>query len=456
VVRDPGEVLAVPVESLRAIVAEDAALGDLILRAYLMRRAYLLEVGAGLRIAGSRFSPDTRRLRDFLARNRVPHRWIDLERDREAESLLRDLGVPAEETPVVVWGAAVLRNPDNAELARAIGLQVPASTEATRDLIVVGAGPAGLAACVYGASEGLSTVSLESVAAGGQAGTSSRIENYLGFPAGVSGGELAERAVIQAEKFGGGISVPAEATSIERQDGTYRIRLRDGIEVAGRTVVVATGMRYRKLPLARLEEFEAASVHYAATPVEARLCRGDPVVVVGGGNSAGQATLFLTRHAGEISLVVRETELDENMSRYLVDRIERTPSVRVMLHTEVRALSGSGGNLESVEVEDNLTGERRTIPARALFVFIGGVPHAGWLDGQLQLDEGGYILTGDEVLCDEDGDAAGRPRPLPLETSWPGVFAAGDVRSGSIKRVASAVGEGAMAVRLVHQHLARR
>jgi len=457
VVRDAGQVLAVPVERLRAIVGEDPALGDLILRAYLARRAFLLEVGAGLRIVGSRFSPDTVRLREFAARNRLPHRWIDLERDQEAESLLRELGVAPEETPVVIWGAALLRNPDNAELARAIGLRASAPVEDTCDLLVVGAGPAGLGASVYAASEGLRTLTLESLATGGQAGTSSRIENYLGFPAGISGGELAERAVIQAEKFGAGINVPAEATGIERGNGAYRVSLRDGTELAGRTVLVATGMRYRKLPLARLEEFEGASVHYAATLAEAQLCRGDPVVVVGGGNSAGQATLFLARHASVIHLVARERALDENMSRYIVDRIERSPPVRVMLASEVRALSGRDGNLDAVEVEDNRSGERRTIPARALFVFIGAVPHTAWLDGQLQLDDGGYILTGDQVTCDEDEDGpTDLLRPLPLETSWPGVFAAGDVRSGSIKRVAAAVGEGAMAVRLVHQHLALR
>jgi thioredoxin reductase (NADPH) len=222
-------------------------------------------------------------------------------------------------------------------------------------------------------------------------------------------------------------------------------------------VLLATGMGYRKLPQARLEEFEGVSVHDAATPVEGQLCRGDPVVVVGGGNSAGQATLFLARHAGEVHLVVRERELGQNVSRYLVDRIERTPNVRVMPESEARALVGGDGNLEAVEVEDNRTGERRTVPARALFVFIGAVPHAAWLDGQLHLDDSGYILTGDEVRGGEDGPVvADRPRPLPLETSWPGVFAAGDVRSGSIKRVASAVGEGAMAVRLVHEHLSRR
>lgn len=458
VARDAGQVLAVPVERLRAIVGEDPALGDLILRAYLARRAFLLEVGAGLRIVGSRFSPATVRLRQFAARNRIPHRCIDLERDPEAESLLRELGVAPEETPVVIWGATLLRNPDNAELARAIGLRAPAPVSEIRDLLVVGAGPAGLAASVYAASEGLSTLTLESVAAGGQAGTSSRIENYLGFPAGLSGGELAERAIIQAEKFGAGINVPNEATGIERRNGGYYVSLRDGTEIGGRAVLLATGMRYRKLPLARLEEFEGASVHYAATLAEAQLCLGDPAIVVGGGNSAGQAALFLASHAGEVHLVVREAELDQNMSRYLVDRIERSPSIRVMLESEVRGLTGRDGNLEAVEVEDNRSGERRTVPARALFIFIGAVPHTAWLDGRLQLDDGGYILTGDLVACDEEEDSppAERVRPLVLETSWPGVFAAGDVRSGSIKRVASAVGEGAMAVRLVHQHLALR
>jgi thioredoxin reductase (NADPH) len=456
VVREPGEVLVVAVERLRELVTHDAALGDLILRAYLIRREMLIGLGAGFRIVGSRYSPDTRRLREFAARNRLPHRWTDLEDDAGAEALLRQLGIGPEETPVVIWGREVLRNPSNADLARRIGLPPPPTgPDRIADLLVVGAGPAGLAASVYGASEGLETVTLDAIATGGQAGTSSKIENYLGFPAGISGAELAERATIQAEKFGATISVPAEATALERQDGHYVVGLDDGQEIVARAVVVATGARYRRLPIPGLEQYEGTSVFYAATLMEAQMCRDDPIVIVGGGNSAGQATVFLARHAAHVRLLVRETDLGASMSRYLADRIERAPNVEVMLHTEVREVSGNG-RLEAILAEDDLTGERHTLPARALFVFIGAEPHTGWLGDKVALDDEGFVLTGHEAAraAAENGHWRDKDRPpLLLETSLPGVLAVGDVRHGSIKRVASAVGEGAMAVRLVHDHL---
>jgi thioredoxin reductase (NADPH) len=310
----------------------------------------------------------------------------------------------------------------------------------------VGAGPAGLAAAVYAASEGLATVTLDAVATGGQAGTSPRIENYPGFPSGISGSELTERTVIQAEKFGARLSVPAAATALERCDGHHLVRVGDGQAVAARTVVVATGARYRRLAVPRLEEFEGTCVHYAATPLEARQCRGGPVVVVGGGNAAGQATLFLTEHSPRVSLLLRGGDLREDMSRYLADRIERNPRVEVLCHTEVRELVGDGA-LEEVVVEDNRTGGRRRMAARALFVFIGAEPHTGWLGDQLALDDRGFVLTGDGA--GRNGDRW----PSLLETSQPGVFAVGDVRSGSIKRVTAAAGEGATAIRLIHEYL---
>jgi thioredoxin reductase (NADPH) len=446
VVREAGEVLVVPVDRLRRLVSHDAALGDLILRAYLIRRELLIGIGAGFRIVGSRFSPDTRRLREFATRNRLPHRWIDLEEDAAAETLLRELSVAPDETPVVIWsGREVLRNPSNVELARRIGLPVPRPHEAISDLVVVGAGPGGLAAAVYAASEGLTTVTLDAIATGGQAGTSPRIENYLGFPAGISGAELAERATFQAEKFGAQLSVPAEAIGLEPRDGHYAVRIADGPAVTGRTVVIATGARYCKLPVPGIERFEGTSVFYAATLIEALMCRDDPIAVVGGGNSAGQATLFLARHAQKVWLLLRSDDLGNSMSRYLADRIERNPAVEVVLHTEVREALGTE-LLEALVVEDNQTGERRTLPALALFVFIGAVPHTGWLGDKVALDDRGFVLTGAQA-------SANRPSRL-LETSLPGVLAVGDVRSGSIKRVASAVGEGAMAVKFVHDHLA--
>ncbi|HEX8859358.1 MAG TPA: FAD-dependent oxidoreductase [Actinomycetes bacterium] len=454
---DHGEVVAVPLERLKQLVAGDPALGDLILRAYLLRGSLLIEAGVGVRLVGSRYSPDARPLREFLARNRVPHTWTDLERDHTAEGLLRQLGVSPHETPVVIWhGTQVLRNPSVEELARTIGLPVPTSDEVVWDLAIIGAGPAGLAAAVYGASEGLGTLALDGVATGGQAETSSRIENYLGFPAGLSGAELADRAVVQAEKFGARFSLGAEATALEELDGHRLVRLADGRAIRARSVLIATGARYRRLDVPRLEEFEGSSVYYAATEIEARMCRNDPVVVVGGGNSAGQAAAFLAAHAAEVRLLIRHGDLGRDMSRYLVDQIERTPGIEVLRHTEVRELLGDD-SLEAVVVEDNRTGERRRRDARSLFVFIGAEPHARWLADQLALDDRGFILTGADTRTDADDPlwlAAGR-QPLPLETNRPGVFVAGDVRSGSIKRVASAVGEGAMAVQLVHEYLER-
>ena len=452
VVREPGEVLALSVDQLRQLVAQDTALGDLILRAYILRRSILIGLGTGLKIMGSRFSPEARRLRDFAARNRLPHRWIDLEKDPQAEALLRELGVGPEDTPVVMWGKQLLRNPSNAELARAIGLAAPTAEATIYDLVVAGAGPAGLGAAVYGASEGLATVVVDAVAPGGQAETSPRIENYLGFPAGISGAELADRAVIQAQKFGARITVPGRAIALLERDGYYVVELEGGASVCARTVLIGTGAQYRKLDVPRLEQFEGTSVYYAATQIEAMLCQDDPVVIVGGGNSAGQASLFLTQHAARVRLLVRGDDLGRDMSRYLVDQIERSKDVEVHLNTEVRELLGDRV-LEGLVVENNRTGASRTVDAKALFVFIGAAPRTAWLANELALDEHGFVRTGSDaepyVSSLNDADWT----PMVLESNRRGVFAAGDVRSGSIKRVASAVGEGAMAVRLVHERI---
>jgi thioredoxin reductase (NADPH) len=452
---EPGEVVVVPVEGLRQLIAGDTALGDVILRAYLLRDAMLIEEGVGFQLIGSRYSPDARRVREFVARNRIPHTWIDLERDGRAEDLLRQLGLSPEETPVVIWGGReVLRNPSVEELTRVVGLPVPSSDELDCDLAVIGAGPAGLAAAVYGASEGLVTLTLDGMATGGQAGTSARIENYLGFPTGLSGSELADRAVVQAEKFGARFGLGAEATALEEADGHQLVRLADSKTVRARAVVIATGARYRRLDVPRLDEFEGSGVFYAATQIEARVCRNDPVVVVGGGNSAGQASVFLAANAARVRLLIRHDDLGRDMSRYLVDQIKRTAGIEVLAHTEVRELLGHDA-LEAVLAQDNRTGERRRLEARSLFVFIGAEPHARWLRDLLELDDRGFILTGTATTRTAEDPlwvAAGR-QPMLLETSRPGVFAAGDVRSGSVKRVASAVGEGAMAVHLVHRYL---
>ncbi|RSS82939.1 FAD-dependent oxidoreductase [Streptomyces sp. WAC06614] len=454
VMRQAGEILAVPVERQRALVGRDPVLGDLILRAYLGRRYLLIGLGAGFRILGSSYSPDTLRLREFAARNRLPHRWVDLEKDKEADALLRRFSIRPEETPVVLWkGERVLRNPSNAELARLIGLPAPLPEAARCDVMVVGAGPAGLAASVYGASDGLTTVTVEAVATGGQAATSSRIENYLGFPSGISGGELIERAVLQAHKFGAHLMVPAQVAGLTPQGHEYVVTFTDGSRTRAGTVVLASGVWYRRLEVPDISRLEGISVHYAATVHEASLCQADPVAVVGGGNSAGQASLFLANHASQVRLLVRGSDLNADMSRYLVDQVEQHPKIEVLLHTEVRGVGGEE-KLESLVVEDTASGERRELRAAALFVFIGARPRTDWLKGVLALDEKGFVLTGADARAAADAsrwESLGRG-PLLLETTLPGVFAAGDVRSGSVKRVASAAGEGAMAIRFVHEH----
>jgi thioredoxin reductase (NADPH) len=457
VVSEAGEVLAIPRERLKEVVTEEQNLSDLILKAFLARRAYMIRTGLGLRIIGSRHSTGARRLREIAARNRVPHVWIELEEDPEALALLERFGAKPSETPVTVWqGKDVLKNPTDAEFALTTGLKVDAALDATYDLVVVGAGPAGLGASVYGASEGLSTLALESIALGGQAGTSSRIENYPGFPAGLSGFELASRVLVQADKFGAQTAVPLKAVGLRRQDGHYRVELSEGGEVAARSVIAATGARYRRLDVPRLEAFEGVSVHYAATQAEAQRCEGEEVAVVGGGNSAGQAALFLAARTRRVYLLIRSDDLNKSMSKYLVKRITNAENVELLANTEVRELLGED-RLEGVVVEDNRSSARRTLDAQALFAFIGADANTGWLRGSVQLDERGFVLTGRELdgsVFDEDAWQERSGEPFLLETSLPGVFAAGDVRAGSIKRCASAVGEGAMAVRLVHQYLA--
>jgi thioredoxin reductase (NADPH) len=452
VVRDPGEVIQVPVAKLCKLLARDEELANIILRAYLSRRTILIEKQAGLRVVGSRYSNDARRLREFLARNRIPYHWMDLEDDVEADALLHALGVRPADTPVVLGAGGVKRNPSNAELSAMLGLGSHGSPPEMCDLVIVGGGPAGLAAAVYGASEGLDTQAIDAVAFGGQASTSSRIENYLGFPQGISGSELAERATLQARKFGARLVVPAEASGLRREDGHYAIELAGGAVVNGRTVIVATGAQYRRPDVPELERWEGMGVYYAATVAEAQMCENDPVLVVGGGNSAGQAAMFLSQHAGSCRLLIRGGDLAKSMSRYLIDEIEQRDQIEVLTHSEIAELNGNG-TLEAAVVADTRTGERRELPARAAFIFIGASPHTEWLRGQVAMDEDCFVLTGRDV-SDQDLEAYGGEQPYFLETSMPGIFAVGDVHSGSIKRCASAVGEGSMAVRLAHQRLA--
>jgi thioredoxin reductase (NADPH) len=446
------EAYEVSAEALRRILSKHPDLGELILRAFIARRQLLNESAevTGLRVIGSRYSHDTFRIRDFLSRNRAQFAWLDLETDPHVTELLSRFGVAPADTPVVVFGhTLLLRNPSNRELAEAIGLRRPLD-QAVYDLAVVGAGPAGLAAAVYGASEGLSTVALERTAPGGQAGRTTRIENYLGFPTGVSGGELAERAVLQANKFGARLLVTTLVTGLTF-DNVYKVLHLDGGEtITAKCLLIATGADYRLLGVEGCERFEGSGLYYAATSNEIDVCRDASVIVVGGGNSAGQAAVFLAAHARTVLLVIRGDSLYKDMSAYLALRIEAARNIEVLLHTEVRTMSGDD-HLSSVELVESQTGARRTIECPALFSFIGAVPRSEWLPPEIERDAKAFVRTG-PALAQSPHWTISRP-PFLLEASRPGVFVAGDVRSGSVKRVASAVGEGSMAVQYVHEYL---
>jgi thioredoxin reductase (NADPH) len=451
---EAGEVLVVPAAALRQVLATRPSLSDTILAAFIARRSVLLTgAAAALRVIGSRFSPDSLRLREFLARSRIPHEWLDVESDDAVERLLRESHVAPGDLPVVIASGTVLRRTTPGELASHLGLTVDSLPERCVDLVVVGGGPAGLAAAVYGASEGLRTLGIEMVGVGGQAGASSRIENYLGFPTGISGSDLAQRAVVQAEKFGAHLTSPCAATALREEAGHLVVRLADGTDVAARAVIVASGARYRRLDVPGLEDFEGNGVYYAATEMEARLCAASPVVVAGGGNSAGQAALFLAESGSAVTIVIRGPDLDKSMSRYLVDRIEADDRIEVRANTQIAALDG-----DQVLTSLRTTGANgdATVPCAALFSFIGAEPASQWLSGCAALDRRGFVLT-DRSLAPEDLDGRwedlGR-LPLPFETSYPGLFAVGDVRAGSMKRVAAAVGEGSASVRSVHEYLA--
>jgi thioredoxin reductase (NADPH) len=452
VARGDCEVYEVSAEGVRQILNQFPELGDVILQAFIARRQLLRESGnfTGPRVIGSRYSRDTFRIRDFLCKNRVPFTWLDLEADPQVDQLLKQFGVSVADTPVVVWGRKVLlRNPSNRELAEALSIRQPLG-QAVYDLVVVGAGPAGLAAAVYAASEGLSTVVLERTGPGGQAGRSMRIENYLGFPTGVSGSELAERAVVQAGKFGARLPVPTPVTGLTFENAYPVLHLDSGETVTAKCLLIATGADYRRLSTEGCEPFEGRGVYYAATLNEAPLCRGAEVVVVGSGNSAGQAAVFLAGHVPKVYLLIRGNDLYKNMSSYLAWRIEQTANIEILFNTTVRRMSGDN-HLGSVEIVNNKTGEVRTLETPALFSFIGAVPRTDWLPPEIERDAKAFIRTGAALAQSPHWTA--RRQPFLLETSRPGVFAAGDVRSDSVKRVASAVGEGAMAVQFVHEYL---
>jgi thioredoxin reductase (NADPH) len=404
----------------------------------------------GLRVIGSRYSRDTFRVRDFLAKNRVLFTWLDLEGDPAVSQLIEQFGVSETETPIVACASRVLlRNPSNLELAETIGIR--RSVEHTvYDLAIVGSGPAGLAAAVYGASEGLNTIVLESTAPGGQAGSSMRIENYLGFPTGITGGELTDRAVLQAEKFGARISIPTPISKLSFDKAYSVLELDGGESVTAKCLLIATGAEYRRLNVEHCSRFEGAGVYYAATANEVEMCRGTDVVLVGGGNSAGQAAVYLSQNARKVFILIRGDDLCKSMSSYLAHRIMNTPNIEILRCTEVAAMSGDD-HLSSIEILDKVAGKKRTIETGAVFSFIGATPRTDWLPAKIEKDEKHFVRTG-ITLADSPHWTLKR-QPFLLETSRPGVFAAGDVRSGSVKRVASAVGEGSMSVQFVHEYL---
>ncbi|HZF07474.1 MAG TPA: FAD-dependent oxidoreductase [Thermoanaerobaculia bacterium] len=452
VARGDCEVYEVSSATLRQILGQSPDLADVILQAFIARRQLLRESGdfTGLRVLGSRYSKDTFRVRDFLARNRLLFTWLDLEDDPAVARLLEQFGMTPADTPVVAWGhKLLLRNPGNRELADALGIRQPLD-HAVYDLVVVGSGPAGLAAAVYGASEGLDTIVLERAGPGGQAGRSMRIENYLGFPTGLTGSELAERAVLQANKFGARLPVPTPVIGLTFVNAYPVLQLEGGETVTAKCLLIATGAEYRRLGAEGCAQFEGSGVYYAATLNEAPLCRGAEVVVVGGGNSAGQAAVFLAGQARKVYLLLRGDDLYKKMSSYLAHRVEQTENVEVLYDTTVERMEGDG-HLGAIEILNHKTGERRRLETPALFSFIGAVPYTDWLPPEIERDDKEFVRTGAALA--ESPHWTARRQPFLLETSHPGVFAAGDVRSGSVKRVASAVGEGSMAVQFVHEYL---
>lgn len=451
-----GEFLEMSSAQLRTLVARDAELSELFMRAFILRRVTLINRGQGnVILMGSRHSAKTLRLREFLTRNGHPFTYVDLDTDNGSQQMLDHFQVTMEEIPVVVCNnRTVLRSPSIQELARCLGLNAHITASEVRDLVIVGAGPAGLAAAVYGASEGLDVLVIEAESPGGQAGSSSRIENYLGFPLGISGQELAGRAAAQAQKFGAKVLIANNVSKLNCDRSPYELIVDCGQVIRSRTVVIASGAQYKKPKLENLTKFEGQGVYYGATYIEAQLCGKEDAIVVGGGNSAGQAAVYLSQTASKVHMLVRSGQLSDTMSRYLIQRIEENPVIELHYYTEIVGLDGDT-QLECVTWRDKNTGETSTHDIRYVFIMAGGSPRTDWLKGCVAMDNKGFILTGrdlDPVLQDCHWPL---PRvPQMLETSLPGVFAVGDVRAGNVKRVASAVGEGSIAISLVHRVLA--
>ena len=454
---EAGELIEIEREALRTLVQTDSQLSDVFLRAFILRRLELIARDIGdIVLIGSNHSLDTFRIKDFLTRNYQPYSYVDLDLDTDVQDLLDRFNLAISDLPVLICRRSiVLRNPTNQEIVDCLGLNESIDRTHVRDMVVVGAGPAGLAAAVYGASEGLDVLVVESNAPGGQAGASSKIENYLGFPTGISGQELAGNAYTQAQKFGAQLLIAKQAKGLACDRRPYALKLDEEEKIPARTIVIATGAQYRKLQLENLSKFEGAGVYYSATHLESQLCGGEDVVVVGGANSAGQAAVFMAQTARHVYLLVRSEGLAQTMSRYLIRRIEESANIELLTNTEVISLTGND-HLETIEWRNYETRETETRSITALFSMIGAVPNSGWLEGCIACDDEGFIKTGPDLSA-EDLDHAKWPlrrAPYLLETSLPGVFAVGDVRAGNVKRVASAVGEGSIAVSFVHQILA--
>lgn len=452
-VTKPGEAIEVSRANVVALVQGDAELGEIFMRAFTLRRAGLVRSEIGdVALVGSLHSKDTLRIREFLRRNAYPFAYLDLDRDPDVQGFMETFHFGADDVPVLICrGQAALRNPSNQEIARCLGFNESISLEQVRDVVIVGAGPSGLAAAVYGASEGLDVLVVETGSPGGQAGSSSRIENYLGFPNGISGEELAARAYAQAEKFGAQM-LTATSARLRCDRSPYVVETSDGASISTRSIVIATGVQYRKLDVPNLAQFEGAGIYYGATEIERSLCDGEDVVIVGGANSAGQAAVFLSQTPKNVHVLIRGDGLASTMSRYLVRRIEETSNIILHPHTEIVRLDGSD-HLESMLWRNNQTGASEQHYIRHVFLMTGGVPNSGWLEGCVALDSKGFVKTGPE-LSPEDLSAARWPLlrpPYLFETSLPRVFAVGDIRSQSVKRVASAVGEGSIAISFVHQ-----